>query len=372
VADEVAGTARKLVMEGKDTDLHTGMVEADPRQQMYWLYHQGGSLPNLKQAPRELARQARQDITLCTGIYQVLNIQSGKGWSPGSFKNTINADHATRTIIARIDGGTVYTNKLEARHRRDPNWRFTTCTACQGVDGGTHTFSGCGHPKMKSQYIKRHNTGVREGAKMIKLSNHPHIGKAVFIMDAGVPEDSRGFMGTRIPQWMMPTDTTGWTHRPDILLLIPEDDDPISIDQEAIASYQQDGNWLYHFLRIKSDYRLVIVEVGYTSDHNLQLKDVEKQAQHRLLADKLYANGWRSPGPLDLQTTITTVSIPIGICGRFLTETETHLQQTLKLSPHTARKMLQKMGKVSVRALTGIYKSKRYLDAEIKALQAGS
>ncbi len=206
---------------------------------------------------------------------------------------------------------------------------------------------------------------------MIKLSSHPHIGKAIHIMDAGLPDDLDGFMGTRIPPWMLPADSTVWKHRPDILLLIPTDDAPTPVDQASITQYQESGNWPFHFRQIKSDYRLIIVEVGYTSDHNLKTKDTEKQAQHRLLADKLYTEGWRSPGSLELQSTITTVSIPIGICGRFLKETETLLQHTLQLPPHTARAMLQKMGRVSVRTLRGIYRSKRHLDCEIKALQTG-
>ena len=168
---------------------------------------------------------------------------------------------------------------------------------------------------------------------------------------------------------MLPADNTEWKHRPDILLLLPDDDDPIPIDHNSLTRYQQSADWEYHFRRIRQDYRLLIIEVGYTSDHTLHIKDVEKQAQHSLLATKLAKQGWKSPGsPKSLQT-IDIVSIPLGICGRFLPETEDQLQQLLKFPPHAARTTLQKMGKVGVDALVGIYKCKRHLDREIKALK---
>ena len=52
-------------------------------------------------------------------------------------------------------------------------------------------------------------------------------------------------------------------------------------------------------------------------------------------------------------------------------ETEEQLQKYLKFTPHTARTTLQKMGKVGVDALVGIYKCKRHLDREAKALKTG-
>ena len=122
-------------------------------------------------------------------------------------------------------------------------------------------------------------------------------------------------------------------------------------------------------MRIRQDYRLLIIEVGYTSDHTLHIKDAEKQAQHALLAAKLAAQGWKSPGPPTCLQTIDIVSIPLGVCGRFLQATEELIQKTLKLTPHTARATLQKMGKVGVDALVGIYKCKRHLDREAKSLR---
>ena len=226
---------------------------------------------------------------------------------------------------------------------------------------------------MKACYINRHNKSVRILAKEInKHSQLLFTNKAVHIMDAGTPDDTTGFLGTRIPQWMLPADTTEWKHRPDILLLLPEDDDPIPIDQRSLDGYQQGTNWDYHFRRIRQDYRLLIIEVGYTSDHTLHIKDKEKQAQHSLLATKLATQGWKSPGPpLSLQT-IDIVSIPLGVCGRFLPDTEEQLQRLLKFTPHAAKTTLQKMGKVGVEALVGIYKCKRHLDREAKALQQHS
>jgi hypothetical protein len=299
-----------------------------------------------------------------------MHIQGGFHWSEGAHKSISNASLATKIIAARFNGGTIYTNKLAARHKGNADWRSAPCSCCNGIDGGTHTFCGCQHKTMKACYINRHNKSVRILAKEFKKhSQHLFTKKAVYIMDAGTPDDTNGFLGARIPRWMLPDDDTNWTHRPDILLLLPEDDDPIPIDQASLAHYQQSGQWDYHFMRIRQDYRLLIIEVGYTSDHTLLVKDTEKQTQHLLLATKLAAQGWKSPGPPSCLQTIDIVSIPLGICGRFLPETEEQLQKYLRFTPHTARATLQKMGKVGVDALEGIYKCKRQLDREAKTLK---
>jgi hypothetical protein len=275
-------------------------------------------------------------------------------------------------MAARFNSGTVYTNKLVARHKRRPDWRLTPCSSCPGMDGGTHTFCGCQHKAMKACYINRHNKSVRILAKEIKKhSNLPFLNKAAYIMDAGTPDSTEGYMGTKVPQWMLPTDTTEWTHRPDILLLIPEDDEPIPIDQTSLQQYQQSSHWDYHFRRIRQDYRLLIIEVGYTSDHTLHAKDVAKQAQHSILAAKLAAQGWKSPGPPTCLQTIDIVTIPLGVCGRFLQETEEQLQKHLRFTTHTARTTLQKMGRAGVDALMGIYQCKRHLDKAARALSKG-
>ena len=154
-ADAVAGTARQLVAEGKETDMHGGMIEAEPRKQMFWPYHNGYSLSNLKQAPRDLARKSRQDTSLCNGIYQKLHVQGGQEWAKGAYKSMANADFSTSVYIARYNGGSLYNNKLEARNKGKPDWKITACTCCPDIDGGTHTMCGCQHTRMKACYINR-------------------------------------------------------------------------------------------------------------------------------------------------------------------------------------------------------------------------
>jgi hypothetical protein len=184
-------------------------------------------------------------------------------------------------------------------------------------------------------------------------------------MDAGTPEECTGFMGTRIPHWILPEDGTTWQHRPDILLLIPDDDAPIPVDQTSIQQYQAGPDWQYKLMQIRQDYRLLIIEVGFTSDHNLRTKDQEKQAQHTLLASKLYDQGWRSSIS---KHTIDIVSIPLGVCGRFLPDTQDHLHQSLRLPYGMAGTVLQRMGKAGVDTVVGIYRCKRQLDREAKAV----
>ena len=364
-ADAVAGLARQLVTEGKETNMHAGSIESEPRKQIYWPYHQGISLPNLTSAPRHLARQARQDVNLCKGIYERPHVQGGQEWARNSYKNIANADFTTRLHIARWNGGTLWNRKIEARNKGLPDWQHTKCLICNGFDGGTHILAGCKHKTMTGCYINRHNKAVRTLAKYIKHSTHPYIGKAVHIMDAGTPEDCTGFIGTRIPQWILPGDDTEWQHRPDMLLLIPDDDAPIPVDQASLQAYQAGPDWQYKLMQIRQDYRLLIIEVGFTSAHNLRTKDQEKQAQHTLLANKLYKQGWRSNFS---QHTIDIVSIPLGVCGRFLPDTQDQLHQYLKLPYGMAGTVLQKMGKAGVETFVGIYRCKRQLDREAQAV----
>jgi ribonuclease HI len=372
-ADAVANLARRMVIAGQDTDQHTGHIEAEPRKQMYWLFHQGISLTNLQKAPRDLARKSRLCLTLCKGTYHGMHIQGDQRWSNDAHRSLAHASLETQILAARFNSGTVYTNKLEARNKGKPDWRNTPCSICPGIDGGTHTFCGCTHPTMSGGYINRHNKSVRTLFTDIRLhSRIPFISKAVYIMDAGTPEDHEGFMGTRIPPWILPDDDTPWKHRPDILLLLPEDEDPIPIDHASILRYQQSGHWHYHFTRIRQDYRLIIIEVGFSSDHTLHIKDAEKQAQHSLLAAKLAAQGWYSPGAPVPSTSITIVSIPLGVCGRFLKDTEEQVSKHLKLPHHQARSTLESMGKAGTDSLVGLYKCKRQLDREAKSQKLGS
>jgi ribonuclease HI len=365
-ADAVAGLARKLVAEGKETDMHGGMIEAEPRHHIYWPFHQGQSLPNLKQAPRSLARKCRQDLDLCTGLYQRLHMKACLIWGPGATQYIISrgTDQKTRTHLCKFLGGSLYNGKIEARNAGKPNWEETKCICCNEMDGQTHTMSGCKHPKMKGCYINRHDSGVRALAKFLKESKHPHIGKAVHIMDAGRGDKADGFMGTRVPEWMLPKDDTQWTHRPDILLLIPEHDDPTPINEFTTVS---DQVW-----RIKEDYTVLIIEVGYTSDYRLQEKDVEKQAQHTLLATKLKQQGWRSPNHQGVSAAVDILSIPIGVCGRYLEETHQHIQRQLAMPHETATRLLQRMGGIGVDSFVGIYLCKRLLDRELRASRNGS
>jgi hypothetical protein len=183
-------------------------------------------------------------------------------------------------------------------------------------------------------------------------------------MDAGRGDKANGFMGTRVPEWMLPKDDTQWTHRPDILLLIPEHDDPTPINEFTTVS---DQVW-----RIKEDYTVLIIEVGYTSDYRLQEKDVEKQAQHTLLATKLKQQGWRSPNHQGVSAAVDILSIPIGVCGRYLEETHQHIQRQLAMPYETATRLLQRMGGIGVDSFVSIYLCKRLLDRELRASRNGS
>ena len=48
------------------------------------------------------------------------------------------------------------------------NMTVAPCPLCHHPDGGTHTLAGCQHPRMKAQYILRHDQAVAMIMKAIK------------------------------------------------------------------------------------------------------------------------------------------------------------------------------------------------------------
>ena len=97
-------------------------------------------------------------------------------------------------------------------------------------DGGTHTLAGCQNPRMKAQYILRHDQAVTMILKTIKNGKK---GECYTIMDAGQAADlPEGVAGKRLPPWILPKvdNETRGKLRPDILII--EGLDSTTVPQE--------------------------------------------------------------------------------------------------------------------------------------------
>ena len=66
----------------------------------------------------------------------------------------------------------------------------------------THTRAGCQHPRMKAQYILRHDQAV---PMILKTKKNGKKGGRYTIMDAGQAADlPEGVAGKRLPPWILP------------------------------------------------------------------------------------------------------------------------------------------------------------------------
>ena len=148
-----------------------------------------------------------------------------------------------------------------------------TCPICwQGTDGASHILAGCRHPNMTGAYINRHDEAVKILQRAISKGS---MGNCTTFMDAGAAADlPADVQSKRLPDWLRPDTTTPtiWKKmRPDILILptLTNGDTPTPGVKQTIH----------------------IVEVGYCSDTNHEVKLLAKAQQHQQLAEALRAAG---------------------------------------------------------------------------------
>ena len=195
--------------------------------------------------------------------------------------------------LLRARWGHLWNRKLAYRYRRPYAGSAgpaatDRCPLCKSDrDGASHMLAGCRHHDMRAAYIKRHDHAVKLIQKSISKGQ---LGGAYTVMDAGKATDlPDSVQSKRLPESLRPATIAleAWRKmRPDILIIPSlktcEMPDPMT------------------------RYNITLVEVGYCSDTNHNVKLREKQQQHaELVAGLRLAGHTVTMHPLTLGTTGT-------------------------------------------------------------------
>jgi hypothetical protein len=218
------------------------------------------------------------------GLYATLWSQARanhKGEASAAFHKSSKISWNQRLLTMKARWGLLWNQKLAHRYGKASN---PNCPLCGAADSVGHLLGGC--PRTAGLRISRHDEAVR--------IIHSALSKGCLqgcytIMDAGSMADlPEGVHGKRLPPWLfLPEDAeVGTRLRPDILLVSCPDHDG---DREVPRSTTK---------------RTHIIEVGYSSDINMQDKEVFKAQQHAELTRLL-----EKPG---LNNTVKTHTIILG------------------------------------------------------------
>jgi ribonuclease HI len=226
--------------------------------------------------------------------------------------------------IHKARWGRLWNKKLAYRYKRPygKNPRPPSddrCPIChKAQDGASHILAGCSNPVFKGMYINRHNKAVQLIQKAIAKGT---LGGLPVYMDAGTCEASAS-IPNRPPAYLKPSNlpTEQWNkYRPDILLL----------NRTSCTAY--------------------LVEVGYCSDTNHDIKFQEKGCQHTELKNILLTQGF---------TTVHYLVFTVGTTGTIPTTTLNNLT-TLGISRAHADKLISKIHDASTASCTQILATRR-------------
>jgi hypothetical protein len=179
---------------------------------------------------------------------------------------------------------------------------------------------------MKPLYIERHNTAARTMLKAIRKGAH---GAWHTVCDIGKQEKMKNIVHqyqNRIPSWILPNESPDMRGkcRPDILIV------------EGLKEGTSPNRNEFH------RYKMIIVEVGYTSDTRWQEKVLEKQSQHAELIAALERQGWH----------VDSHIILLGVAGCVYTKhTVAPLHKLGMTHNNSLKKLLMKLHRLSIQWL---------------------
>ena len=276
-----------------------------------------------------------------TGIYQRIWAEALPTLYPPSCNfmwSSPSVGWKTTSDIIKMRWGCFWTRKLAHRfhmpYGNDPTpTRTDLCPICHAhQDGASHILAGCAHPDLRASYIKRHNLAVRQIQQAIHKGS---LGNCYTVMDAGRAADlPPEATSTRLPEWLCPpqVEKDEWRRmRPDVLLIptLPQHTTP------------------------PPDTRLVIhiVEVGYCSDTNHEVKLREKAAQHARLITCLQT----------ARHTVYSHVITLGTTGTLPQHTLPTLI-ALGVARQAATKLLKRLHTHAIQAASNIILMRRHLE----------
>ena len=228
------------------------------------------------------------------------------------------------------------------------NMTVAPCPLCHHPDGGTHTLAGCQHPRMKAQYILRHDQAVAMIMKAIKTGKK---GGCYTIMDVGKAVDlPEGVAGKRLPPWLLPKvdNETRGKLRPDILIMEGLDSNTVP-QQENPTKYSK---FINNLKNIKETTIMHIIEAGYTGDLSFIQKREEKLEQHKNLVALLKDEGWK----IDENT--MSKPIVLGVGGAMFTDTRKCLSH-LGVELPNVEKLMRKLNMHATQAVSSILHARR-------------
>eukprot|EP00798_Chlamydomonas_sp_ICE-L_P014832 gene14832-biopygen23857 len=263
-----------------------------------------------------------------TGIYASMWEQANPFLLPQAsnrFWQSTDMKWWQKVQIHKARWGRLWTRKLAYRYKR-PYGTSTSppsddnCPLCRKAqDGAGHILAGCSHPVFKGMYINRHNKAVQIIQKAVAKGA---LGALPMYMDAGTCEATSD-IPTRPPATLNPPDLPQATwdkYRPDLLL----------IDDESKPR------------------KAYLVELGYCSDTNHQIKFQEKSVQHKELQRILQQQGFLVHYLVFIIGTTGTIPIPI----------ITNLS-TLGISREHVDKLISKLHRESTASCTSILATRR-------------
>jgi ribonuclease HI len=273
------------------------------------------------------------------GVYAKLwETANPKLHKPSSHRywNDTSTTWSQRINILKLRWGKFWNKKLACRY----HMRYATdtkpahdanCPICkQGMDGAGHILAGCKDQQMKGFYINRHNravniiqTAVSKGA----------LGSSYMIMDAGKQDELPDTVHMqRMPDSLRPPNTTTpevWRKlRPDLVMItgMGADETPT------------------HGMKLHME----MIEVGYCSDTNHEVKLQAKEQQHAQLLTILRGAGH----------TVRYHTITLGTTGTIRQKTLDTLQQLGIALPH-ALKTMNKLHQNATSSVHDIVRARR-------------
>ena len=284
-------------------------------------------------------RNTRLGNAKTDGIYA----QNWEKTAPTLHKESSNFWHlpipwSTKITTHRLRWGHFWNRKLAYRYglkyaQETSPPTSCTCPIChQGPDGGSHILAGCRHPNMTGAYINRHDKAVKAIQGAITKGE---MGNCTIFMDAGAQADLPvAVQAKRLPEWLRPATVTPETWkkmRPDILLL------PNLTDG---ATPPQGTRHIIH-----------IVEVGYCSDTNHEVKLMAKAQQHQQLVTALR----------EANHTVHMHLITLGTTGTIRQDTLNTLRDLGVAGDHAPR-LLRKLHANAIHYVSSITAMRRHME----------
>ena len=224
------------------------------------------------------------------------------------------------------------------------------CPLCRQPDSGTHVMGGCtGTPEIQALYVKRHDEAVQSIRQAISTGA---CGQGTILMDAGkradLPAEVSG-KASDLEQWLKiaPRSWDGPVlprlSKPDLVIL-PD------VPKDRVEHLLGSGG------RLPMGQRIILIEVGYTSDTKPDDKRQEKWEQHSVSVETLTRLGFKVEYDRD------THCVPLGHGGTVYNSLETLLRKLGVKAGHT-NKLMRQLEKHAVQYAHTIIVTRRKLEA---------